>query len=133
MATNEREIMSRIAGELEQAWNAADGEGFARPFTNGADFINIRGDYFRGRTTIALGHQAIFDGIYKDSRIHYEPEDVRAVAPTVLVGQVRGHLRVPSGPLAGELNALATLVLVDDRGEWRIAVFHNTLVAQPSR
>ena len=38
---------------------------------------------------------------------------------------------VPSGPLAGELNGLATLVLVEQDGAWRIAVFHNTLVAHP--
>ena len=47
-----------------------------------------------------------------------------------MVGQVKGHLRVPTGPLAREYNALATLVLVEQQGTWQIAVFHNTLVAQ---
>ena len=125
------EIVSRIAGELERAWNAADGAGFARAFTENADFINIRGEHFRGREVIAQGHQGIFDSIYKGSRVSYEPAGGSAVAPAVRVGQVRGHLRVPSGPLAGELNALATLVLVEQDGEWRIVVFHNTAVAQP--
>ena len=131
MSTDGQEIVARLAGELERAWNAGDGEAFAGQFTDSADFVNIRGEHFRGRAVIAQGHQAIFDGIYKGSRIHYEPAGGYAIAPAVRVGQVRGHLVVPSGPLAGELNGLATLVLVEQDGAWRIAVFHNTLVAQP--
>lgn len=132
MANDGLEIVSRVAGDLERAWNAGDGDGFARPFTEDADFVNIRGDHFRGREVIARGHQGIFDGIYKGSQVSYEPAGGHSIAPGVRVGHVRGHLRVPSGPLAGELNALATLVLVEQDGQWRIAVFHNTLVAPPT-
>lgn len=131
MSTDGHEIVATLAGALERAWNAGDGEAFAGVFTDSADFVNIRGEHFRGRAVIAQGHQAIFDGIYKGSRIHYEPAGGYAIAPAVRVGQVRGHLVVPSGPLAGELDGLATLVLVEQDGAWRIAVFHNTLVAQP--
>ena len=93
MSTDGQEIVARLAGELERAWNAGDGEAFAGPFTDSADFVNIRGEHFRGRAVIAQGHQAIFDGIYKGSRIHYEPAGGYAIAPAVRVGQVRGHLR----------------------------------------
>jgi len=131
MSIDGLEIVARMAGELERAWNTADGAAFARVFTEHADFINIRGEHFRGRDVIAQGHQGIFDSIYNGSRVSYEPAGGDPIAPGVRVGRVRGHLRVPSGPLAGEVNALATLVLVEQEGEWRIAVFHNTVVAQP--
>jgi uncharacterized protein (TIGR02246 family) len=131
MTTEGQEIVARLAGELGRAWNAGSGEAFARPFTDNADFVNVRGDHFRGRAVIAQGHQGIFDSIYKGSQVRYESEGGYLIAPGVRVGQVRGHLRVPSGPFAGELNGVATLVLVEQDGDWRIAVFHNTLVAPP--
>jgi len=130
MTTDGQRIISNVIAELERAWNAGDGQGFARLFTEDADFVNIRGEHHRTRPAIARGHQAIFDSIYKGSAVRYEAKSARVVAPTVLHGLVRGTLNVPSGPLAGEHNALATLVLVEQQGTWQIAVFHNTLIAQ---
>jgi uncharacterized protein (TIGR02246 family) len=129
MQVDQQQTLARIAADLEQAWNAADGEAFARRFTEDADFVNIRGEHFRTRPVIAAGHQAIFDSIYRGSVVRYEPAGVRLLSSSVLVGQIRGKLRAPSGPLAGEHDALATLVLVEEGDGWRIAVFHNTLVA----
>ena len=122
-------IVSDIVGELERAWNAADGAGFARPFTEDADFVNIRGDHFRTREVIGKGHQAIFDTIYKGSVVRYQATDVRAIAPGVLVAHAKATLTAPTGPLAGQHGSLCTLVLVQHDNEWRIAAFHNTLVA----
>jgi hypothetical protein len=53
---------------------------------------------------------------------------VRPIASGVLLAHVQGTLTAPTGPLAGEHNALATLVLVQDQNDWHIAAFHNTLV-----
>lgn len=123
-------IVSEIVAELEEAWNAGDGERFARRFTEDADFVNIRGDHFRTRAVIAQGHQAIFDSIYKGSVLRYEATGARVLAPAVLLGVVRATLNAPSGPLAGVHNSRATLVLVERQGTWHITAFHNTLVAQ---
>jgi hypothetical protein len=38
-------------------------------------------------------------------------------------------MNAPTGPLAGENEALASVVLVGDGDDYRIAAFHNTLVA----
>lgn len=129
MQVDQQQTLAKIAADLEQAWNAAGGEAFARRFTEDADFVTIRGEHFRTRPVIAAGHQAIFDSIYRGSVVRYEPAGVRLLSSSVLVGQIRGKLRAPSGPLAGEHDALATLVLVEEGDGWRIAVFHNTLVA----
>jgi hypothetical protein len=42
---------------------------------------------------------------------------------------VRSRLEAPSGPLAGEHRSLFTMVLVKVPKGWRIAAFHNTLIA----
>jgi uncharacterized protein (TIGR02246 family) len=44
--------VTEIVKQLEQAWNTADGEAFGRPFTEDADFVNIRGLHFRSRKVI---------------------------------------------------------------------------------
>ena len=122
-------IVSEIVGDLEQAWNAADGAGFARHFSEGADFVNIRGDHLHTRDVIAKGHQGIFDTIYKGSVVSYRPAGVRSIAPGVLLAHVRATLNAPIGPLAGENHSLFTMVLVQEQSGWRIAAFHNTLIA----
>jgi uncharacterized protein (TIGR02246 family) len=123
------QLVSDLVGELEKAWNAADGVGFARPFAEDADFVNIRGEHFRTRELIATGHQGIFNTIYKGSAVRYEVISVRTIAPSVLVAHVKSTLDAPTGPLAGVHNSLFSIVLVQDHHDWRIAAFHNTLVA----
>ena len=52
----------------------------------------------------------------------------RTVAPGVVVAHVKGALNVSTGALAGEHNAIATLVLVKNQNDWRIAAFHNMVI-----
>jgi uncharacterized protein (TIGR02246 family) len=121
-------MVVKLVGELERAWNAADGARFARSFAEDADFVNIRGEHLRTREVIARGHQGIFDSIYKGSTVRYEVAGVRSITSTVLVAHVKATLKAPTGPLAGEHNSLFTIVLVQDQNDWWISAFHNTLV-----
>ncbi|HEX5723902.1 MAG TPA: SgcJ/EcaC family oxidoreductase [Longimicrobiaceae bacterium] len=129
MPTDPDQIATDVIRQLEAAWNAADGAAFAAPFTDDADFVNIRGDHHRTREAIAHGHQAIFDSIYRGSTVRYELHQARALTLDVILAHVRGTLTSPGGPLAGTHQAMALLVLVETPVGWRVAAFHNTLVA----
>ena len=119
----------RILKQLEDAWNAGSGEAFGAPFAADAEFVDIRGDHHTGRESIAVGHQMIFDSVYKDSSVKYEAMVTKQFADDVLYVLGSGGLNVPEGPLAGEYEARFSLVLQPrDGGDWQIAVFHNTLV-----
>src|SRR5215210_9099988 len=122
-------IVRDLLQQMEDGWNAADGETFGKVFTEDADFVAIRGDYHQSREAIAKGHHAIFNSIYKDSRATYELLRARALADDVILAQTQANLSAPAGPLAGEHRSVSTLVLVENEGEWQIAGFHNTLVA----
>ena len=61
--------------------------------------------------------------------MRYALLDARELDDRVILAHVRGHLSVPAGPLAGEADALASVVIVRDGDVHRIAAFHNTLVA----
>lgn len=129
MDNQPEKIARELVKQLEDGWNAADGEAFAKPFAEDADYVAIRGDYHRSREAIAKGHQGIFDSIYKGSRVSYELLQARALTDDVILAHTRSELSAPSGPLAGDHSALFTLVLVRKDGGWQIAGFHNTLIA----
>jgi uncharacterized protein (TIGR02246 family) len=119
--------VERLVRRLETAWNAGDGEAFAAPFADDADFVNIRGEHNRGRLAIAAGHAAIFRTICAGSTTHLAVEAGRLLRPEVALVRVLATLEVPRGPMAGRHRARFTSVLTKDRGSWVIAAFHNTL------
>jgi uncharacterized protein (TIGR02246 family) len=127
------EIARRILRRLAVAWNAGDGGAFGEPFAADADFVAIRGDHHRGRDAIGRGHQALFDTIYSGSAVTYSLRRARALSAGVVLVHAQGELKVPTGHGAGEHTSTITLVLVrtDQDAEWRIALFHNTLVTPP--
>ena len=129
-ATNPATIAASLFQQAEDAWNAADGAAFGALFTEESDFVNIRGEHHRGSVAIARGHQGIFDTIYRGSRVRYEPELARSVAPGTIVALAAATLEVPAGPLQGVLNARMTVVITEQDGRWLITAFHNTLVAE---
>ena len=128
-APADRAALENIVRQLEAAWNAMDGSAFAAPFAAEADFVNIRGEHFRGQAAIAAGHAAIFQTIYAGSTNHFTVEGARLLRPEVALVRVHSMLDAPQGPLAGRHRARFSLVLTKEGGGWEIAAFHNTLEA----
>jgi uncharacterized protein (TIGR02246 family) len=131
LAPAERATLENIVRQLEAAWNAMDGLAFAAPFAADAEFVNIRGEYFRGRSAIAAGHTALFQGIYAGSTNHCAVEGARVLRPEVALVRVHSVLHAPGGPLAGRHAARFSLVLTKEGDTWEIAALHNTLEAPP--
>jgi uncharacterized protein (TIGR02246 family) len=130
METEAQQIVISTIADLERGWNSASGEIFAEPFADDADFVTIRGEHSRSKIAITRGHQAIFDTIYKGSKVQFQVIAARVIAPGVILGHIKSTLKAPSGPLAGEHNSLASVILVQNAGGWKIASFHNTLMAK---
>jgi uncharacterized protein (TIGR02246 family) len=130
---DDRAALEHIVEQLETAWNALDGAAFAAPFADDADFVNVRGEHFRGRPAIAAGHAGIFGTIYAGSVNQYTVEAARLLRSEVALVHVHSRLDVPGGPLAGRHEARFSLVCTRERDGWRIAAFHNTLHAASPR
>jgi len=126
------EEMAAIATRLEEAWKAGDGAGFAAPFADDADFVNVLGMHARGREAIAAGHDEIFRTVYAGSEVRYRVESARLLRPDVALVHLHGSLAIPAGPMAGEHQARPSMVLTREGGEWRIASFHNTFIRDPA-
>ena len=127
LTQTDRAAIDALVRTLDTAWNAGDGDAFAAPFAADADFVNVRAEHHRGRQAIAAGHTAIFRGIYAGSTNQYTVKSARLVTADVALVHVNATLQVPSGPLAGQMKALYSMVLVREGSGWQIASFHNTL------
>jgi uncharacterized protein (TIGR02246 family) len=127
---NHTALAASFVERLEQAWNIADGAAFGAQFADESDFVNVRGEHHRGATAIARGQQGIFDTIYADSTVRYRLELARELAPGVIMAVASATLDVPGGPLKGIHNSRFTMLIVEQGDYWRIAAFHNTLVAE---
>ncbi len=125
-------VATRHLEHMEQAWNRADGAGFAEEFADGTDFVDIRGEHHRGRDEVAKGHQALFDSIYAGSTVRFELETAREVTPGCIVAIARSTLDAPIGPLQGVNHARFTAVITRDGGRSTVAAFHNTLIRDPA-
>ena len=124
-----------VVRKVQDGWNTGDGQAFAAPFAENADYIPVHGMHARGRAAIGEGHQQIFDTFYKGSNNTFTVEDVRFIRPDVAVAHVHHHLRLqapvkwPSGETVRGAQARSTWVLTKDGGKWLVAAFHNTHIA----
>jgi uncharacterized protein (TIGR02246 family) len=121
-------VTEPILEQLEQAWNAGDGMGFAGPFAEDADFVEIRGGHHHGALAVGRGHEAIFSTIYAGSTVDLQLETARSVGPGVVVALVHSTMTAPTGPMQGVNKARMTMVIVEEDERWAIKSFHNTLV-----
>lgn len=121
-----RDVVKRV----EAGWNAGDGEAFAAPFAEDADYVIVNGRHEKGRATIAEGHKYIFSTIYKGSNNTYTVEDVRFLRPDVAVAHVHHVLKYHDGETTHEVQARSTWVLTKNGDEWTIAAFQNTPIMQ---
>jgi hypothetical protein len=69
------------------------------------------------------------DPFLRGKATFYTVLQARELDDRVILAHVKGTLNAPTGPLAGETVALASVVLVSDGDDHRIAAFHNTVVA----
>ena len=122
-------IASGLFEHLERAWNGADGPASGEVFADETEFVNIRGEHFRGDgVMIGQAHQGIFDTIYLGSTMHYEVDVARQITPGCIVAVITSTLDAPTGPLQGVNQSRITVVITEQDGQWSIVAFQNTLV-----
>ena len=126
--TSDERALHQLVYQLEAAWNAGDGSGFAEAFAEEADFIHILGGYYSGRAAIEAGHRMIFGTIYKGSTVRYSVEKIRFIRPDVALVSARQYLQFYEDGAARELQARPLLVLEKKDGLWEIVTLQNTRI-----
>ncbi|MGB8030545.1 MAG: SgcJ/EcaC family oxidoreductase [Terracidiphilus sp.] len=136
---NDEEDVRQVVSSFAETWNRHDMEAFGKLFAPDADFVNVAGDWWKGRQAIqmhhAYSHGTIpadtkgeplpYYGIFKTSTIRFTQADVRFLGKDVAVAhaswELLGDARTPN-PRHG----LITFVLTRQEGAWLIAAAQNT-------
>jgi uncharacterized protein (TIGR02246 family) len=142
----EEDDVRKVVGGIPEAWNRHDMEAFGRLFAVDADFVNVAGDWWKGRNAIQTNHAYTHGtipaeaegvnlprpahGIFKDTTLQITRLDVRFLRDDVALAhastELLGDPRAPS-----PRRTLLTLVLVRQSGGWLIASAQNTEIGRP--
>ncbi|MEO7983917.1 MAG: SgcJ/EcaC family oxidoreductase [Bacteroidota bacterium] len=119
---------------LEDGWAKKDGNLFAKPFEENADYVVVNGMYIKGKAAIAGGHQAIFDSFYKETFIKTTVQSIRYIRPDIAIVHVDGVMTGTSYGQKVDTKAKIGLTVEKTATGWQIAAFQNTPVTeQPAR
>lgn len=138
---NDEEDVRNTVNGFSQSWNRHDMDAFGKLFTTDADFVNVAGDWWKGRRDIQMQHAyshgtipadtkgfeavRVYYGIFKSSTIRFTQIDVRFLRKDVAVAHASweafGDTRTPN-PRHG----LFTFLLARQDGSWLIAAAQNT-------
>jgi uncharacterized protein (TIGR02246 family) len=124
-----RETIRPVLASLEEAWRLGDSAGWAAACAPDVDFINLLGMHANGREAVIAMHEPIFKGPYLNSTVAFTPERVRVLSDDAVLAIAPIELEIPSGPVAGTVSAIATMLFVRSEGDWFLASFQNTKCA----
>lgn len=126
---DDEKAIREMNATIEEAWNKHDASAMDQPFVEDCDFVNVFGEWISGRDKLVKTHAALFAGPFRESYKRFTVEKIRFVRPDVAVVHVRGRSIDRDGKLLeGDKGTIALLVMVKERGRWRITALHNTEV-----
>ncbi|HWQ37911.1 MAG TPA: SgcJ/EcaC family oxidoreductase [Burkholderiales bacterium] len=130
------ESVDALNQEMMAVWNRHDMEGFGNLYLENADFVNIFGDWLRGRAQIVSEHARRHLSMFRTARLTIQSTDVRCMRPDIVV--VRSRWRMdgildPEGNPAPSRSGLLMHVMERGEGGWRIVATQNTEIARVER
>jgi uncharacterized protein (TIGR02246 family) len=110
------------------AWAKHDGHQLAKTMSEDVDFVNVGGDWLKGRADFELYHTRLLSGRFRESTITPLEIAVRFLRPDLAVlhwsWRIQGDRNedlTPREPRFG----LFTMIVEKRRGEWLVVVAQN--------
>jgi uncharacterized protein (TIGR02246 family) len=118
-----------LYSRLLDAWNRRDATGFAALFSPHGIAIGFDGSQMEGPADIEQQLQAVFAN-HPTARYVAKVREVRRIeVMTTIVRAVAGMVPPGESRINPRTNAVQTLVVTLDAGQWRIALMQNTPAA----
>lgn len=142
-----QESLAKAIACFPDAWNRRDMTAFGQCFTVDADFVNVTGQWWKGRDSIERNHAYLLGtvdqsdtggitvppkayGVFKATTLAFQSSELRRLKPEVVIArvswQITGDARTPQSR-----NGLLILVLTATDGVWKIAAVQNTEMQRP--
>jgi len=125
-----RDAVVGLIEDLRAAWAAGDASAYAALHAEDARYVAFDGSVMRGRAEIAAGHEPLFAGIMRGSRLVAVEQEVRFIDDDIALviqraGIVMRWQRGRTTPSRKRLSTNSTLVR-HRGGVWEVAAFQNT-------
>jgi uncharacterized protein (TIGR02246 family) len=117
-----------IIANLADAWTKGDAKLWGEQFAEDADFTVWTGTYVKGREAITRGHGELFRTIYPGTKQRLNVRSIRFLRNDVAAVHVEGSVVKKEEEYPSTPQVVPVLILVKERGQWKIAVFQNTRV-----
>jgi uncharacterized protein (TIGR02246 family) len=126
---SERETITAILGEWEQAWNRHDMRAFANLFHEDGVWILWTGNVWKGRKRIEEGHAEVHRTFYRNSVQRERLEELKFVGPDAAVvrfcSTLTGDARAPQKLVRSR----KILIVTRSDDGWKISWGQNTRFA----
>lgn len=123
-------IRAQLAA-MREAFNAHDAHAAASVYTDDADLVTVRGEWFRGREAIGRGLEGVFATRLRAATKRIVSVSVRMVSEELAVAHVLDELSGLLDAKGQELpphRELSVRAFVAENDTWKVAAFHNTIV-----
>jgi uncharacterized protein (TIGR02246 family) len=127
-AEHDETLLADVPMQMVAAWNSGDGDAFAAPFTDTADFVAFEGTHLRGRDEIAAFHRQIFATVVKGTHLEGGVRFVRLLTAdrAVIHSWVR-YTNLPGGDSQTPGRDSMQLFVVTKRdGRWLVEAMQNS-------
>lgn len=126
--TTPAEIENLYRGVLD-SWNKRSAENMAALFADDANVVGFDGSPMNGRAEIESTMRQIFAD-HPTAAYVGKVREIRFLTPDVAVLRaVVGMIPPGKSDINPAVNAIQTLVAMNQNGQWRVAVYHNTPAA----
>jgi len=130
----DEKALSVLFQQMIDGWNQGNGQAFASPFTEDADYVIIDGMHIKGREIIAFGHQHIFDTVYKGTRMEGHLKSIRFLSADIALLHAENVLQIPNQiGIVSEQPATQTIVAIRQTDGWSFTAFQNTRLEKEER
>jgi uncharacterized protein (TIGR02246 family) len=125
----DEDAVRNIPQAFAAAWAKHDGQQLARIMAENVDFVDIAGDWLRGRTDFALYHSRLLSVRFRDSTLTPLEISVRFLRPDLAVlhwsWRIEGDRNFDQ-TLRKPRFGLFTMIAAKTGQEWLVAVAQNT-------
>lgn len=129
-AADDKAVRKVVAG-FENAWNTHDMRAFGKLLREDAEWVNIVGMHWRGRTAVVAATTAFHETIFKNTGMKVDAVQTRSLGDgyAIAVATItQDGFTTPSGEVRPKAQDRETFVLVKGPDGWKIAHGHNTVI-----
>ena len=115
---------------LVEAWNTHDSALYSAQFAEDADFVNVLGMHWHGRSEIEAHHTELHRTIFRNSNLRLLDHSIRPLGPRTMLAlvkwEMKGHEAPPAIQFAAIRKGILSAVFLETDGRWLITALQNT-------